>query len=197
PANDDALTENLTQAGTSMGTIAYMSPEQARGEDLDARTDIFSLGAVLYEMVTGRSMFPQGVSTAVAFDAILNRTSPLPSNINSGIPTRIDSIVRQATAKDKAQRYFTAAQMREDLRATDAERSSQREPVYSIAVLPFSDMSPQKDQDYFCEGIAEELLNALTKVKGLRVVSRTSSFQFKGKNEDIRFIAEKLNVDCV
>src|SRR5437660_561590 len=87
--------------------------------------------------------------------------------------------------------------MREDLRAAVTLHASRAEVAPSIAVLPFSDMSPQKDQDYFCEGIAEELLNALTKVEGLRVVSRTSSFQFKGKNEDIRGIAEKLNVACV
>jgi serine/threonine protein kinase len=189
--------DTLTRPGISMGTIAYMSPEQARGEDVDARSDLFSLGAVLHEMVTGKSMFPQGSPTAIVFDAILNRQPQVPSSLNSKIPARIDNLVRRATAKDRAQRYFTAAQMRDDLLAMDQGRSAGPDMVPSIAVLPFSDMSPQKDQDYFCEGIAEELLNALTQVEGLRVVSRTSSFQFKGRNEDIRSIGEKLNVDCV
>jgi len=196
-ADPAATIDNLTRAGTSMGTIAYMSPEQARGEDVDARTDLFSLGAVVYEMTTGKSMFPQSAPTAVVFDSILNRQPAAPSTVNSSVPPRIDEIVRKSTEKDRAQRYASAAQMRADLMAAGAANNAAPAATPSIAVLPFSDMSPQKDQDYFCEGIAEELLNALANVDGLRVVSRTSSFQFKGKNEDIRGIAEKLNVDCV
>jgi TolB-like protein/Tfp pilus assembly protein PilF len=142
-------------------------------------------------------MLPQGTTIAVMIDAILNQRPNLPSSINRGIPASIDDIVRKAIAREKSERYATAAKMRDDLRAAITAQASPAEVAPSIAVLPFSDMSPQKDQDYFCEGIAEELLNALTKVEGLRVVSRTSSFQFKGRNEDIRGIAEKLNVACV
>ena len=142
-------------------------------------------------------MVPQGATMAVMVDAILNQPPTLPSSINRGIPAFVDDIVRRAVAKEKTDRYPSAAKMREDLRSATTAPASPADVTPSIAVLPFSDMSPQKDQDYFCEGIAEELLNALTKVDGLHVMSRTSSFQFKGRNEDIRGIAEKLNVDCV
>jgi serine/threonine protein kinase len=188
---------DLTRTGVWMGTISYMSPEQARGEEVDARTDLFSLGRVVYEMITGQSMLPQGATMAVLIDAVLNQRPSLPSSINRSIPSYVDDIVRKAVRKERADRFFSAAKMRDDLRAAAAAQPSSVDVAPSIAVLPFSDMSPQKDQDYFCEGIAEELINALTKVEGLRVVSRTSSFQFKGRNEDIRDIAEKLNVVCV
>ena len=141
-------------------------------------------------------MLPQSVNTVMMVDALLNKPPSMPSSINSAIPAQIDDIVRKAVAKDRTDRYPSAARMRADLAAAAAARASTSDVTPSIAVLPFSDMSPQKDQDYFCEGMAEELLNALTKVEGLRVTSRTSSFQFKGRNEDIRGIAEKLNVDC-
>jgi serine/threonine protein kinase/tetratricopeptide (TPR) repeat protein len=188
---------NLTQTGTSMGTVAYMSPEQARGEDVDGRTDLYSLGSVLYEMTTGKSLHPPGMTVAILFDAILNKQPSLPSSINRTLPTELDNVVRKALAKERRDRYPSAAIMRAELVAIAARRDSGSQSMPSVAVLPFSDMSPQKDQDYFCEGMAEELINALTKVDGLRIVSRTSSFQFKGRNEDIRGIAEKLNVDCV
>jgi len=192
-SEDAAMTvAALTQTGASVGTVAYMSPEQARGEDVDPRADLFSLGVVLYEMATGRPLFP-GRTSAMVFAEILNaRPAPLSEDLAPGMRV----LIQKAVSKDRTQRYANAVQMR------DAIRSLQTSAVYptqqsSIAVLPFSDMSPQRDQDYFCEGMAEELINALTKVSGLRVASRTSSFQFKGKNEDMRGIGEKLRVECV
>jgi non-specific serine/threonine protein kinase len=108
-----ATVSDLTRPGMSMGTLAYMSPEQARGEEVDARTDLFSLGRVLFEMITGRSMLPQGTTIAVMIDAILNQRPNLPSSINRGIPASIDDIVRKAIAREKSERYATAAKMRE------------------------------------------------------------------------------------
>jgi serine/threonine protein kinase len=108
-----ATVSDLTRPGMSMGTLAYISPEQARGEEVDARTDLFSLGRVLFEMITGRSMLPQGTTIAVMIDAILNQRPNLPSSINRGIPASIDDIVRKAIAREKSERYATAAKMRE------------------------------------------------------------------------------------
>ena len=186
----------LTGTGTSLGTVAYMSPEQARGENVDARTDLFSLGAVLYEMTTGRPMF-SGPTAAIIFEAILNKQPAPPSSIDSKIPAQLQNIIQKLVAKDRNARYATASQLRDDLLKLDLASAAAAGQTRSIAVLPFSDMSAQRDQEYFCEGMAEELINALTKVEGLQVASRTSSFQFKGKNEDIRGIGERLRVECV
>jgi serine/threonine protein kinase/Flp pilus assembly protein TadD len=192
-SEDDALTvASLTQTGVSVGTVAYMSPEQARGEDVDPRTDLFSLGAVFYEMVTGKVLFP-GRTSAMVFAEIL---SARPASLSPDLAPGVRAVVERAVSKDRSRRYVSALQMRDAFRMLQAGTASPTQQS-AIAVLPFSDMSPQRDQDYFCEGLAEELINALTKVPGLRVASRTSSFQFKGKNEDMRAIGEKLRVECV
>jgi serine/threonine protein kinase len=104
--------DDLTQTGTSMGTVAYMSPEQARGEYVDARADVFSLGRVLFEMTTGKVMLPEGGTIAVMYEAILNPRPIVPSDINRAVPSQIDNIVRKAVSRDKADRYSTAAKMR-------------------------------------------------------------------------------------
>ncbi len=193
---DSSLTGGLTQTGTSLGTVAYMSPEQARGEEVDSRTDLFSLGAVLHEMTTGQPLFP-GRTPAIVFAAILNKDPVPAASINPKIPPPLQAIIQKAVAKGRAERYGRASEMRDELRAVKTSSGGATGETRSIAVLPFSDMSAQRDQEYFCEGMAEELINALTKVDGLRVASRTSSFQFKGRNEDIRGIGERLGVECV
>ena len=191
----------LSADGTTVGTVAYMSPEQARGEVVDARSDLFSFGAVLYEMATGRQPF-QAATTAVTYDAILNRPPPDLAALQPNLPAALVRIIVHALEKDRDRRYPSAAEMRVALEAVKraAESSGARataSPTPSIAVLPFADMSAQKDQDYFCEGMAEEIINALTTLPSIRVVSRTSAFQFKGQSLDVRRMGELLDVQHV
>jgi non-specific serine/threonine protein kinase len=192
----------ISKTTQSIGTAAYMSPEQARGDKVDSRTDIWSLGVILYEMVTGDLPFRGEYDPAVVC-SLLNE-DPVPvTDLRSGVPPGIARVIDIAMAKDREDRYQTAQEMLADLEAAwDATRSPaapRREaaPRRSIGVLPFVDLSAEKDQDYFCDGMAEEIINALTKIDGLRVAARTSSFAFKGKNEDIRTIGRKLSVETV
>ena len=197
-----APTMAVTDAGTAVGTVAYMSPEQARGEVLDGRSDVFSLGAVLYEMATGQAAFG-GATTAVIFEAILNRPARALRDVAPDVPSEFVSVVDRMLAKRAAERHPDASAVAAALHEFEGRRASGRRSsgsvatrAPSIAVLPFADMSAQKDQDYFCEGMAEELITALSKLPGLRVASRTSAFRFKGA-EDIRKIGEQLGVETV
>lgn len=191
----------ISEAGTTVGTVAYMSPEQARGEALDARSDLFSFGAVLYEMATGRPAF-QASTVAMIFDAILNRAPVDPTAVNAAVSAGLREVILRALQKDVGRRWQSAAEMRAALDGLRrALESSSTRPAASaapsIAVLPFADMSARKDQDYFCEGVAEEILNALATIRAIRVVSRTSSFQFKGQALDVRRVGEALGVQHV
>jgi eukaryotic-like serine/threonine-protein kinase len=191
----------LTWPGVVMGTVPYMSPEQVRGEPLDARTDIFSLGAVLYEMATGKRPF-EGQSRAETFSAILTKPAPPLARYGEEVPRELERIVSRALAKDKERRYQAVQDLRIDLETLREELESGvalpglAPPPPAIAVMPFTDMSPEKDQEYFCDGIAEELINALAQVEGLRVVCRSSAFRF-GANRDVRDVGAKLNVNAV
>ena len=190
--------QTLTRAGMVVGSPPYMSPEQVRGDEIDQRTDIWSLGVVLYEMLAGKLPY-RGDSSASTFHAILNRDfEPI-----SGRP-EINAVLRRALAKSRDERHPTAEEFLRELNAisiatesgaTELKRTAPGSPA--IAVLPFADMSPSRDQEYFCEGVAEEILNALTQITGLRVASRTSSFQFKGSEHDVRAIGERLNVSTI
>ncbi|MCK4775128.1 MAG: protein kinase, partial [Candidatus Krumholzibacteria bacterium] len=193
----------ITKSNTTMGTVAYMSPEQTRGEEVDERSDIWSLGVCLYEMLTGELPFTGEYDTAVSF-AILNM-EPVPvSRLRPGIALEFDDIIEKAMAKDLDDRYTSVARMMADLKSVreglDPESEASSSPGKtqpSIAVLPFVDMSQEKDQEYFCFGMAEEIINNLVQVDGLDVVSRTSSFAFKGAQQDIRKIGQKLGVTSV
>jgi eukaryotic-like serine/threonine-protein kinase len=181
--HDPEATKSLD--GIAMGTPAYMSPEQARGLEVDARSDIFSFGAVLYQMLSGRRAF-QGESTLDIMNAVLRDE---PSTIE--LPVELIPIIRRCMRKAREERFQSAAELRAAL-----ERPSDTpvEVVPSIAVLPFANMSGDKEQEYFSDGLAEEIINLLANIPGLKVIARTSAFAFKGQNIDIRRIAETLGV---
>jgi serine/threonine protein kinase/Tfp pilus assembly protein PilF len=174
----------LTSAGTIVGTVAYMSPEQAEGQPLDARSDIFSFGAVLYEMLSGMRAF--GGTTIVQVLSAVMRDDPPPLQGSALAP-----IVQKCLAKQPGQRFQTMEEVQAAL------RHAVTAPVKvapSIAVLPFANMSPDADNEYLSDGISEEIINALTQIEGLHVAARTSSFSFKGKSVEVADIARRLNV---
>ncbi len=193
---------DLTKTATIIGTIAYMSPEQAKGEKVDHRTDIWSLGCVLYEMLSGRRPFKSDQDQAAIY-AILNEMPQPLTSLRKELSQELELIVNKCLDKVPGKRYQKANEIIDDLNSLRKKLESERikphpaEEKPSIAVLPFVDMSPQKDQEYFCDGIAEELISALTHIKDLRVVARTSAFAFRGEKIDVREIGKKLNVSTV
>jgi serine/threonine protein kinase/Flp pilus assembly protein TadD len=199
-----AAGDNLTQTGTAVGTPAYMSPEQAGGEaELDGRSDIYSLGCVIYEMLAGRPPFTGPTAQSIIAQCFAEPVPPIRS-LRDSVPEGIERVLLRALAKVPDERFATAAQFAQALGGyggastpPGALPAAQGGGAKSIAVLPFADMSPQRDQQYFCEGIAEELINALTKIGELRIASRTSAFAFRDKNVNIRRIGEELSVSAV
>jgi serine/threonine-protein kinase len=165
-----------------------MSPEQAAAKPLDARSDVFSFGAVLYELLAGTRAFT-GDSTAQILSAVL-RDDPSPLEA----PPALQQIVKRCLAKDPDCRFQTMADVRHALQHLTGARA---DVTGSIAVLPFANLSPNADDEYFSDGLSEEIINALTRVPGLKVIARTSAFAFKGKHEDIRRIAKALGVTLV
>ena len=210
----DAPTEAgewATGEGVALGTVGYMSPEQVRGEALDARTDLFSLGVVLYEIATGTAPF-RGATSGAVLSEILTKAPVAPVRLNPDVPPELERIVNKLLEKDRALRYHSATDLRVDLerlRRTLAEPAMAGRPpaigrlgqapvsaevLPSIAVLPFVNMSGDKEQEYFSDGVAEEVINVLSRIPGLKVIARTSAFAFKGRQEDIRTIAGTLGV---
>jgi serine/threonine protein kinase/tetratricopeptide (TPR) repeat protein len=233
----------LTSPGTAVGTVAYMSPEQARGNELDARTDLFSFGAVLYEMATGRMAF-SGQSAAVIHDAILNRAPIPPGRVNPELPPKLEEIIGKALEKDRKLRYQTASDLRADLERVKRDSDSTRvatssavvpsagakpwwrgkaalaawgvalaallglgtwfaifrargEAIDSLAVLPFANVGGSPDTDYLSDGITESLIDSLSELPNLKVMSRSAVFRYKGKDVDPRTAGRELGVRAV
>lgn len=186
-----------TDEGFIAGTLPYMSPEQVQGLDVDSRSDIFSTGVILYEMATGRRPF-EGANSSALIASILRDIPIPPTRLNPQLPLRLGRIINSCLEKDPKKRWQSAAELR---RALGDIRSDLDEETHSldrsVAVLPFRDMSPDRDQDYLCEGIAEEIMTALSKVRGLRVASRPSAFRFKSADTDVAEVGEKLGVSTL
>ncbi len=191
--------DQFTKTGSTLGTIGYMSPEQVRGKEIDHRSDLFSLGVVLYELITRQNPFKRD-SEAATLKAVSDDTPHPVARYRADVPDGLQSVVDKALEKDVMTRHQTAADMISDLKRLKRETSGVMPAVGqqpSIAVLPFTNLSADPEQEYFCDGMAEEIINALTHVKGLRVVARMSCFAFKGQQVDIREVGQQLNVGTV
>ena len=195
----------LTGEGKVFGTVAYMSPEQARGGKLDARSDIFSLGIVLYQMLTGERPF-SGDSTVDMISSILRDRPHVVTEIRHDLPADLARIVRRCLEKEPRDRYQTSRDVYNELKEVRAASSptvslravrDREDSWVAIAVLPFEDMSAAKDQEYMCEGMAEEIMSSLMQVPGIRVASRTSAFRAAREGKGLAEIARALSVSHV
>jgi serine/threonine protein kinase/tetratricopeptide (TPR) repeat protein len=187
----------LTQKGVLVGTVPYMSPEQLSGRQMDHRADLFSFGIILFEMVVGERPF-HGLSTAELATSILRDSPPPVNELRRDVPAGLAGVIRHCLQKEPGKRPADAREIVDALRRPGEEHvAAAASDVVSIAVLPFSDMSPTKDQAYLCEGMAEEIMNALARVAGIRVASRMSTFHASRQSDNPSAIARALNVSQI
>jgi TolB-like protein len=195
----DFRSETLTEAGMSVGTPAYMSPEQAAGEAVDARTDLYSLGCVLYEMLVGEPPFTGPTMQAVIAKRFVQTAADV-AGLREGVPATVARTVQRALARAPIDRIDSAAAFVDMLAQQGAPSAGPAPSVAaerSIAVLPFANLSGDKEQEYFSDGLAEEIINLLAQIPGLKVIARTSAFVFRDERQDIRSIAAALGVTTV
>jgi eukaryotic-like serine/threonine-protein kinase len=197
---ETAATAETTEAGTMLGTVGYMSPEQLRGRSVDQRTDIFAFGCVLYEMLSGRRAFA-GETTADTVAAVLGKDPAPLGGTSSGIPSTLQGIVRRCLEKRPEERFSSAHDLALALNAVTesvpAGPAPSGVPDKSIVVLPFDNLSPDPANAFFADGLTEELIADLSKVRTLRVISRTSAMLLKGSKKDVPTLARELNVRYV
>ena len=189
----------VTQAGRVIGTPAYMSPEQAVGDPVDYKTDIWSLGVVIYEMLTRELPFQGNTQLALTHSILHDKPKNL-TLLRRDAPISLEQILSRLMQKDRLSRPDNMKVVVEELEAIRRDFATKVNPSKrppSIAVLPFVDMSLESDQEYFCDGMAEELINALTQIKALRVIARTSAFSYKGRNVNVRDIGKELDVAAI
>ncbi len=183
----------LTKTGTSLGTLSYMSPEQAQGMPADIRSDIWSLGVVFYEMLTGETLFKSEHEAALLY-LIVNEEPPAPSILDRKIPVQIDSVVQKMLIKDPSKRFQN---LNEVIKAIENAKDQihkldQGQKKKAIAVLPFNNISSDKENEYFGDGLTEEIIANLSRLKEMRVISRTTTMQYKGAKKDIKMIGREL-----
>lgn len=191
----------MTQTGALAGTVEYMSPEQLRGEKVDHRTDIFSLGIVLYEMLAGRHPFGNVHPDGLIY-SILYEEAEVLSHINSEVPPRLEQIVAKALVKDREKRYQQVSDLLEDLKKRDVEPEPKPRPVSDkkwIAVLKFENKAPDPENDYFCEGMTDDIVTDLTKIEGIRVLGRNAADRIIKGDEpvDLQALGKRLKVDAI
>jgi len=199
----------ITETGMIIGTPDYMSPEQVEAKEVDQRSDIYSLGVILYEMLTGQVPFVGETALSIA----LKHKTEIPQEpieLNPQLPSDLSQVILKCMDKKREKRHQSADELLLELRKIkkaipeaikafpkEILEKEEKEEKNSIAVLSFMDLSPQRDQEYFCDGLAEELINALSHIQDLRVAARSSSFSYKGKDIDVREVGKKLNVQTV
>ena len=181
----------LTKTGTA-GTIAYMAPEQLQGFEIDTRTDIWSFGVVMYEMLTGQLPFKGEYESAMMYSIVNTKPEPI-----SDVPKNLEQIVNKMLAKSTGERYQNVNELIGDLKKTPSQITVSKKQEKSIVVLPFVNMSPEPEQEYFSDGLTEEIITDLSHIHELRVISRTSAMMLKGTKKDMKTISRELDVQYV